>query len=144
MVRCSVDAGQLEPEAIVTSPVKFWTVPADRLSRTRPRLNPCRGEFTEYAVPRPSYLAWVDRGLGARARNRRQSIPSGPGSATSCCAGRSSTGFEIVDAITDQHIAGPMQLSRAIQAAKAYGAITLWQQTSMTGAGPSVNPFAST
>ena len=42
--------------------------------------------------------------------------------------GSFSAGFEIVDALTEQHVAGPMQLSRAIQAAKAYGAIALWRQ----------------
>ena len=79
-------------------------------------------------TPRPSYLAWVDRGLGARARNRRAPLPAGPRLGDVVLRGSLSTGFEIVDAITNQHIAGPMQLSRAIQAAKAYGAITLWQQ----------------
>ena len=36
--------------------------------------------------------------------------------------------FEVVDAITEKHIAGPVQLSRAVQLAKAHGAESIWQQ----------------
>lgn len=79
--------------------------------------------------PRPSYLAWVDRGLGIRARRHRQPAVSHPQLGDVVLRGSFSAGFEIVDAITDRHIAGPMQLSRAIQVAKAHGASGLWQQS---------------
>jgi hypothetical protein len=36
--------------------------------------------------------------------------------------------FEVVDAVTERHIAGPVQLSRAVQLAKAHGARSIWQQ----------------
>jgi hypothetical protein len=78
--------------------------------------------------PRSSYFGWVDRGLSRRARHHRHPGGSGPQPGDLILRESSAGGFEIVDAITDEHIAGPMQLSRAIQAAKAYGAITLWQQ----------------
>jgi hypothetical protein len=34
----------------------------------------------------------------------------------------------VVDAITDKQIAGPVQLRRAIQLARAHGAAAIWQQ----------------
>ena len=34
----------------------------------------------------------------------------------------------VVDAITDKQIAGPVQLWRAIQLARAHGAAAIWQQ----------------
>lgn len=79
--------------------------------------------------PRSSYFAWVDRGLGRGARRHRQPATPGPQRGDVLLRGSFRAGFEIVDAITDRHIAGPMQLSRAIQVAKAHGAIGLWQQS---------------
>jgi hypothetical protein len=78
--------------------------------------------------PRSSYFGWVDRGLGRYSRHHRQPVRPGPQPGDLVLRGSFSAGFEIVDAATEEHIAGPMQLSRAIQAAKAYGAIALWQQ----------------
>lgn len=40
------------------------------------------------------------------------------------------TGFHIVDAITEAHIAGPLpSLSAAIEAARQHGAHAVWQQS---------------
>jgi hypothetical protein len=44
--------------------------------------------------------------------------------------GDTSTGFHIVDAMTEAHLAGPLSsLSAAIEAARQHGACGVWQQS---------------
>jgi hypothetical protein len=78
-------------------------------------------------TPRPSYFAWLDQRRSLAPRDvvfGTLSPKSGDVILRDSPDGR----VVLIDAITDQHIAGPVQRSRAVQLARAHGAIGLWQQ----------------
>jgi hypothetical protein len=76
-------------------------------------------------LPPPPYFGWLHSRATARGRSRTEIQTPQPGSVIL----RGSGGyFELVDAGSHTHIAGPVQWSRAIQLARAHGANAVWQQ----------------
>ena len=53
--------------------------------------------------------------------------------------GSPGAGFVLLDAATEDHIAGPAQFSRALQFALALGALTIWREL-LDQAGQAIGP----
>ena len=76
-------------------------------------------------LPPPPYFGWLHSRATAKGRARAEVNTPQPGSVIL----RGSGGyFELVDAGSHAHIAGPVQWSRAVQLAKAHGATAIWRQ----------------
>lgn len=78
-------------------------------------------------TPRPTYFPWLDARRSLAPRNTAlATLGPRPGDVTLRLShdGR----VVLIDALTDQHIAGPMQRSRALQLARAHGAVGVWHQ----------------
>jgi hypothetical protein len=76
-------------------------------------------------LPPPPHLGWLNWRATADGRSRHEPATPQPGSVV--LRGRDGY-FELIDAESQAHIAGPVQWSRAVQLAKAHGATTVWQQ----------------
>ena len=76
-------------------------------------------------LPPPPYFGWLHSRATADGRPRTEIRTPQPGSVILKGSGGY---FELVDAGSHAHIAGPVQWSRAIQLAMAHGAKAVWQQ----------------
>jgi hypothetical protein len=79
-------------------------------------------------IPRPSYFAWLEHRLRPAIFRRRLSAPALPRPGDVILRGSPAGPFELVEAITEQHIVGPVPLSRAVQLARAHGKVGVWHQ----------------
>jgi hypothetical protein len=89
-------------------------------------------------LPPPPYFGWLHWRTSPDGRACADVAAPQPGSVIL----RGSGGyFELVEAGSDVHIAGPVQWSRALQLAKAHGATSVWQQELDENGRPLGAPF---
>ena len=91
-------------------------------------------------TPRPTYFPWLDE---RRSLAPRDTVLATLGPKPGDVILRLSHDGRVVliEALTEQHIAGPMQRSRALQLARAHGAIGVWQQV-LDARGRPLGPLA--